>query len=202
MTRMSQVGYSTLRTCSPVWSDIASGSSSTSIMLHFASQVVVQKQQMYLGAKRTPPGRSLRALQLPRACNGCGSFTTCTGHGGNSSKRLLKDRPPHKLISTYLTYLRIHTPRVATHHSLTHRYSWSSSQHAGSSDSDSSSGGRVVGGSKAAAARAAVAASLGTFSEEFLSWATATGNKIMSLRLTRYGAGIGPFPRGLCCTVV
>ena len=63
------------------------------IKLHFASQVIVQKQQMYLGAKRTPPGKSGRALQLPRACAGCGCFTTCTGHGGNSSKRLLKDRP-------------------------------------------------------------------------------------------------------------
>jgi hypothetical protein len=62
-------------------------------MLHFASQVIVQKQQMYLGAKRTPPGKSGRALQLPRACAGCGCFTTCTRHGGNSSKRLLKDRP-------------------------------------------------------------------------------------------------------------
>jgi hypothetical protein len=61
--------------------------------IHFASQVIVQKQQMYLGAKRTPPGKSGRALQLPRACIRCGCFTTCTGHGGNSSKRLLKDRP-------------------------------------------------------------------------------------------------------------
>jgi hypothetical protein len=65
----------------------------SSIKLHFASQVIVQKQQMYLGAKRTPPGKSVRALQPPRARARCGCFTTCTGHGGNSSKRLLKDRP-------------------------------------------------------------------------------------------------------------
>jgi hypothetical protein len=47
---------------------------------------------MYLGAKTAPPGKPGRALQLPRACAGCGCFTTCTGLGGNSSKRLLKDR--------------------------------------------------------------------------------------------------------------
>jgi hypothetical protein len=63
------------------------------IKLHFASQVIVQKQHMYLGAKTTPPGKSGRALQLPKACDGCGCFTTCTGHEGNSSKRLLKNRP-------------------------------------------------------------------------------------------------------------
>ena len=70
--------------------------------LHFASQVIVQKQQMYLGAKRTPPGKSGRALQLPRACAGCGCFTTCTGHGGNSSNSCSKTAP-HKLISRYQT---------------------------------------------------------------------------------------------------
>jgi hypothetical protein len=74
---------------------------SSIIKLHFASQVIVQKQQMYLGAKTAPPGKSGRAVQLPRVCAGCGCFTTCTGTtctglGGNSSRRLLKDRP-HKL---------------------------------------------------------------------------------------------------------
>jgi hypothetical protein len=56
--------------------------------LHFASQVIVQKQQMYLGAKTENLGycRSGGALQLPRACAGCGCFATCTGHGGLISR--------------------------------------------------------------------------------------------------------------------
>jgi hypothetical protein len=72
------------------------------IKLHFANQVIVQQQQIYLGAKTAPPDKSGRALQLPRDYAGCGGFTTCTGHGGNSSKRLLK-AAPHKLASRFQT---------------------------------------------------------------------------------------------------
>jgi hypothetical protein len=46
------------------------------IKLHIASQIIVPKQQINPGAKRTPPGKPGRALQLPRACAGCGCFTT------------------------------------------------------------------------------------------------------------------------------
>jgi hypothetical protein len=77
-------------------------SGSNAIMLNFASQVIVQKQQVYLGAKRTPPGKSGRALQLPRACTGCGRFTTCTGHGVTSQNDCSKTTPP-TLISRYQT---------------------------------------------------------------------------------------------------
>jgi hypothetical protein len=78
-----------------------------------ASQVIVQKQQTCLGAKTAPPGKSGRALQLPSACAGCGCFTTCTHHGVNSSKRLLKNHP-HKLISRYQTKPLHHTSRNST----------------------------------------------------------------------------------------
>jgi hypothetical protein len=45
--------------CYPIHSHVAMDmepESCTIVMLHFASQIIVQKQQMYLGAKRTPPG--------------------------------------------------------------------------------------------------------------------------------------------------
>ena len=59
-------------------------------MLHFASQIIVQKQQMYLGAKRTPPGKSGRALQLPEPVPDVAASQYVQG---NSSKQLLKDHP-------------------------------------------------------------------------------------------------------------
>jgi hypothetical protein len=62
-------------------------------MIHFASQIIVQKQQMYLGAKRTPPGKSRRALQLPEPVPDVAASQYVQGMG--KQLKTAAERPPH-----------------------------------------------------------------------------------------------------------
>jgi hypothetical protein len=67
------------------------------IKLHLASQIIVQKQQMYLGAKRTPPGKLPNRSMARYSLRGSSSATKYH-HGWHAATVLLPLLLPPRLL--------------------------------------------------------------------------------------------------------